>query len=161
MDYIVHPQILFSLRFITVGKKDNWRFDLVLFPPEIKSKESEKGLAMGMKEAYQDKAEAQLHEWQEWIEQYAADPTLSRSIKLSDRQRMVERLEDCHRIARVRLEELRSSKDERWELAKQAVERAMIDLKRVIDESGAGHAARLLQLQASRSYVYEPFQKRG
>jgi hypothetical protein len=74
---------------------------------------------------------------------------------------MVVRLEDSHRIARFRLEELRAAQDETWELSKQAVERAMIDLKKVLDESGAGQAGRLLHLQTSRVHLYEPFSKRG
>lgn len=116
---------------------------------------------MGLKEAYEEKADAQLHEWRVWIDRYKADPAISGLNKYADRQRIIERLDDCHRIARIRLDELRSSQESSWEFSKQAVERAMIDLKHVLDESGAGHAARLLELQASRSHAYEPFQKRG
>ncbi len=113
---------------------------------------------MGMREIYQEKADAQLHEWQEWIANYRSEPVaLSAARKASNRQLMMERLEDCQRIAQMRLEELRSSQDERWDLAKQAVERAMIDLKKVLDESGAGQAGRLLELHTSRAHVYEPF----
>lgn len=116
---------------------------------------------MGLKEAYVEKANAQLSEWQEWIEQYKTVPNVPTQGKIKDRQRMAERLDNCHHIASVRLQELRAAQDPGWEFAKQAVERAMIDLKRVLDESGAGQVARLLQLQASRTYIYEPFQKRG
>ncbi len=116
---------------------------------------------MEVREIYQEKADAQLHEWQERIENYKSDPGLYGTRKTANWQQMSERLEDCQRIARVRLEELRSSRDERWELAKQAVERAMIDLKKVLDESGAGQAGRSVHLQTSRAHVYEPFSRRG
>ncbi len=117
---------------------------------------------MGMREIYQEKADAQLHEWREWIENYRSEPvTLPGVRKASNHQLMIERLEDCQRIAQIRLEELRASQDERWELAKQAVERAMIDLKRLLDESGAAQAGRLLQLHTGRSHVYEPFGRKG
>ena len=116
---------------------------------------------MELKEAYEEKADAQLHEWRAWIDRYKADLSISGFGKATDRQRVIERLDDCHQTARIRLDELRTCQESSWEFSKQAVERAMIDLKRVLDESGAGHAARLLELQMSRSHVYEPFQKRG
>lgn len=115
---------------------------------------------MGMKEAYQEKADAQLVEWHHWIEKFEVDAALNNAPGLPEQQRVIDRLEDCYRIARRRLDELHLSQDERWDFTKQAVERAMIDLKKVLDESGAGHAARLLRLQAGSSYVYEPFHHR-
>ncbi len=139
---------------------------------------------MNVRTTYQEKADAQLHEWREWIENFKTDPEVSaarkgrdssrgremnreremsggRDVPLEGRQQMVERLEDSYRIARFRLEELRAAQDETWELTKQAVERAMIDLKKVLDESGAGQAGRLLHLQTNRAHLYEPFAKRG
>lgn len=113
-----------------------------------------------IKGAYQAKADAQLAEWRTRIEQLKTNANPSEPKRPAERQRAVQRLEDCYRIARVRLDELRSSQDERWELAKQAVERAMIDLKRALDESGVEQAGRFLRLQSSRSHVYEPFPKR-
>ena len=119
------------------------------------------------KEAYQEKAGAQLREWQAWIEQYKADPLAHRSTKAAGLQsipahrEMTGRLEDCHRVAQASLEALRTTREERWELAKQAVERALIDLKQALDESGASNSNRPVQLQTNRSHVYEPFQRRG
>ena len=117
-------------------------------------------IAVDLKGAYQEKADAQLAEWQTRIEQLKSSSSPSEARRPADRQRVVQRLEDCHRIARVRLDELRTSQDERWEFAKQAVERAMIDLKRALDESGVDQAGRFLRLQSSRSHVYEPFPKK-
>ena len=115
---------------------------------------------MELKNAYQEKSDAQLTEWRAWIEQYKANPSVFPTIKPADRQRTTSRLDDSYRIARIRLEELRSSNEAHWEIAKQAVERAMIDLKHLIDESGIGQSGKRLKLEANRSYVYEPFQRR-
>ncbi len=116
---------------------------------------------MGVKESYQQKADAQLQEWQAWIEQIKTGPGQSTLRGPADRQRLVERLEYCHRIAQVRLQELRSSQEGQWELAKQAVERAMIDLKRALDDSGAVQVGKYVQLETRRSQVYEPFHRKG
>jgi hypothetical protein len=37
----------------------------------------------------------------------------------------------------------------------------MIDLKKLLDDSGAGQIGRAIQLQASRAHVYEPFSRKG
>ncbi len=116
---------------------------------------------MEMKQAYEEKADAQLREWQAWIEQYRTDPVTYGAVTYTEQQHMMDRLENCYQNARVRLDELHSSRDHSWEFAKQAVERAMIELKHALDESGAAHAARLVQLETGRSHVYAPFQKRG
>jgi hypothetical protein len=116
---------------------------------------------MGMKEAYQEKADAQLREWHNWIERTKFDPTILKVKKPTEQQRVVERLEDCLRIAHIRLKELRSSQDERWELSKQAVERAMIDLKIALDESGASRTGKIVELQVGRAHAYEVYVRKG
>jgi hypothetical protein len=116
---------------------------------------------MSLRKSYQDKADAQLHEWQGWIEDYQSELLLPETSRRVNQQQMRERLEDGLRIAHIRLEELRGAQEERWELSKQAVERAMIDLKRLLDESGAGQAGRAIPLQTSRARAYEPFSKKG
>jgi len=116
---------------------------------------------MNLRKRYQDKADAQLHEWQGWIEDYQSETVLPDPSRRVNQQQMRERLEDGLHIARIRLEELRVAQDDRWELSKQAVERAMIDLKKLLDESGAGQAGRAIPLQTSRSRVYEPFSRKG
>jgi hypothetical protein len=116
---------------------------------------------MNLRERYEDKADAQLHEWQEWIENYLSDPPVPAISQHVNQVHMKERLGDSLRLARACLEELRGAQDERWEFSKQAVERAMIDLKRLLDESGAGQAGRAIPLQTSRARAYEPFSKRG
>ena len=115
---------------------------------------------MGIKDAYHQKADAQLREWQVWIEQIKLGFGERPVRRADDYRRSVERLEDCHRIARIRLDELHSSSESRWEIAKQAVEQAMIDLKTALDESGVDRVGRFVQLEPDRSHVFEPFHYR-
>lgn len=112
---------------------------------------------MGLREDYQIKADAQLLEWQAWIEQEKLNLNEHGFARTANSPRVMQRLEDSCRVARVRLEELRSAQDERWEFAKQAVEQAMIELKRALDESGAGSPGKIIQLQTSRSRMSYPF----
>lgn len=116
---------------------------------------------MGMKEAYQEKADAQLREWRAWIDNYRSVSRSSFARSAAERQRVMDRLEAFHHVACGRLEDLRLSQEEHWEFAKQAVERAMIDLKRALDESGAATVGRIVEVQANRSYIYDPFERKG
>ena len=113
---------------------------------------------MDVKQAYQDKADAQLCEWRNWIERFKSE---HEAASHEEQNRKVARLDDCFKIASDRLKELCASPESRWELAKQALERAMIDLKMALDDSGAVRAGRFLRIEASRSHAYEPFQRRG
>jgi hypothetical protein len=114
---------------------------------------------MSEKEAYQEKAGARLREWYTWIEQLKTMPPGAQLRQVPDRMRILQRLEDCYQIARMRLEELSLAEDGRWEFAKQAVERAMIELKKAFDASGAVRVGKRMQLEPNRSHVYKPFQK--
>lgn len=111
--------------------------------------------AIELKQAYQEKADDQLREWHAWIEHFKF------TSKGQDQQQCVERLEEYHHAARAQLTELRACPDDRWELVKQAVERAMIELKRVMDEVGVEFVGKPIQLQQRRSYIYEPFARKG
>ncbi len=114
---------------------------------------------MSEKEAYQEKADAQLREWQAWIERFKSDLVINRKGKQHNPQRLLRRLEDSYRAARGKLEVLYSSRGEQWERAKEDLERAMIDLKQALDESGAGKMGGQLQLRSARSRIYEPFER--
>ena len=115
---------------------------------------------MELKKAYQEKANAQLHEWQTWIARYKADPILPTRSRRANPERVLKQLDDCYRIAELRLNELRNTHVENWDEAKEAVEQAMIELKRVLDESGAGRVGVSLRLQTHRSSVNEPFERK-
>jgi hypothetical protein len=110
-----------------------------------------------MREAYQEKADSQLQEWRQWIRKYEDDPAFSGTNQSPERQRSIDRLEDCYRIARLRLDELRSAQEDYWDFTKQAVERAMIDLKKALDESGAGRTGKLPQARTGEPHGRMPF----
>lgn len=112
---------------------------------------------MGLQESYQEKADAQLRQWQKRIERIKSYGEVALPNQSTSELRAFERLDDCCHIAQLRLDELRTARDERWEFAKQAVERAMIDLKRALDESGTGPVSSIVKLQTGREHVYEPF----
>ncbi len=84
---------------------------------------------MGMREAYQKKANSQLREWQVWIDEYDAGLEHGDQANVVDDQRTVTQVRDCIQFARTRLSELCAASDDHWEFSKQAVERALIDLK--------------------------------
>jgi hypothetical protein len=116
---------------------------------------------MEVKEAYQEKADAQLREWQAWIEQFKANPTLLRRDHRINASRAIQQLDDCYHLAEASLTELKNTRDESWDIAKEAVEQAMIILKRALNENGARPAGQFLRLQAHRSPVGKPFERKG
>jgi hypothetical protein len=116
---------------------------------------------MNLREYYQEKVDAQLHEWKEWIDNYRADAAQISGKTAAEQQRLLDKLEACHQAAWLRLQELRQTDEKGWNLAKQAVERALIELKKSLDESGAAQAGTLLSLHPNRSHLDEPFWKRG
>jgi hypothetical protein len=127
----------------------------------IMATENQEGIRMGIREAYQKKANTQLREWQAWFDEYDAGLGQDDQRNAADHLRMVARVQDCIQRARSGLSELCAASDERWELSKQAVERALIDLKKALDESGIARSARLVPVQVGRAHVYEPFERKG
>jgi hypothetical protein len=112
---------------------------------------------MGLREAYTEKAAAQLEEWQGWIANYKAVNADYWVKEPSEAQR----LEDCYQLASVRVSELSSARGKDWEIAKEALEGAMIDLKRAIDESGVFRAGRSIRLQSNRHSLPVIFSKKS
>jgi hypothetical protein len=112
---------------------------------------------MEMRETYQKKASAQLYEWQAWINRLKRESTTRDGVKFAEQQQVIENLENYHRQVRVCLDELKAAQESHWELAKQGVERAMIDLKQALDKTGPDHTGRSLELQDSRNRASEPF----
>jgi hypothetical protein len=117
-------------------------------------------MLMEIRETYQKKAGAQLKEWQGWIEQIKREITSRSGVKFAEEQQIILNLENCHSKARMRLEELGTAHESHWELAKQGVERAMIDLKQALDQIGPNHSGKFLELQDNRSRSNEPFYRK-
>ena len=112
---------------------------------------------MSLREAYTEKAAAQLQEWQAWIANHKAENADYWVNVPSEAQR----LEECYQAASVRVVELSSAGGKEWEIAKEALECAMIDLKRAIDESGVFRAGRSIRLQANRHSLPVLFSKKS
>lgn len=115
---------------------------------------------MGVREAYLEKAEAQLHVWQAWIEIFKSNPNIAQTRKRIDLQSLIRQLDASFQNACARLDGLRKSRMEDWEFAKEALERAMIDLKRVLDKSGACRVGGYVRLRANRLHQFEPFERK-
>ena len=116
---------------------------------------------MGMREAYIEKVTAQLVEWQTWIERFKVDGDIRKAGRpLEPTSHMQARLDACYQLARDHLTVLDSSSKTAWEGAKEEVERALVNLKTALDESGAGRAGQTLALRSSRARVFDPFQRK-
>ena len=115
---------------------------------------------MEVKQAYQEKAEAQLREWRDWIEQYKLNPNLPARSRFQSAEQAVRRLDESYLAVLASLNNLRRIDDLQWEAAKQRLEQAMINLKKVLDDSGACRAGELLKLQIHRNLVYGPFERK-
>ena len=113
---------------------------------------------MSMKEAYLDKVRAQLAEWHIRIEQYRDLVVNATDVQA---QRMLKRLEDSYELACCQLETLRNTPGNAWESAKEGLEHAMVDLKRILDDSGAGRTGQNLAVQSSRAHAFAPFPRRA
>lgn len=115
---------------------------------------------MTLRDAYSQKTDAQLRDWLAWIEAVKLRAGNRQFARADDQRRAVARLEDCYQLARLRHNELRSSSQAHWEPAKQALEKAMIDLKSALDATGVDQVGKYTQLQPDRSHIFEPFPPR-
>jgi len=116
---------------------------------------------MGIRENYQNKAASQLREWKTRIDEIRLDYDYGSPGLAANRDQTLQSLEELHEFARDRLEELNSARESRWEFSKQAVERAMIDLKRSLDEADAGKNSPHLELKDHREHIHDTFFRKG
>ena len=86
-------------------------------------------MADDRKQAYRDKAEANLREWSAKVDQLLAKADKARAegrIELYDR---LENLRDRREVARQRLAKLKSSGADAWEQVKDGMSQALHDLE--------------------------------
>jgi hypothetical protein len=115
---------------------------------------------MGIRENYQNKAASQLHKWEIRINEIRLDYE-NDSSGSTGRNQSLQALEKLHRLANDRLDELISARESRWEFSKQAVERAMIDLKCSLDEADEGKNSHLLKLKDHSDHGSDTFFRKG
>ena len=114
---------------------------------------------MGLRESYQEKAGQQLKEWQAWILRFKSSPSLPRKSRWTDPRQAAEHLDTCYQAAFERLNQLIQADGAGWEPAKEAMEQAMIHLKRALDDSGACQAAQTVRIK-TYNHVLEPFERK-
>jgi uncharacterized coiled-coil DUF342 family protein len=90
---------------------------------------------MGLKEAYHEKLEAQLREWNAKLDQLKARADgAEASVKL-EYYKQIESIKAKADVLQAKLKELQESSGEAWESLKGGVERAWTDFKTAIEEA--------------------------
>ncbi len=84
---------------------------------------------MHLKEAYQEKLEAQLKEWSAKIQQLQAKAEIAKADAKIELQKRLQTLQAYQGAAQQKLKELKDAGADVWEKAKPALEKAMDNLK--------------------------------
>jgi hypothetical protein len=90
---------------------------------------------MGMREAYQDKIEAQLKEWQARIDVLKAQAEKAAADEKAEYYADVEALRARQQEVRKKLDELRAASEEAWEDVRTGVETAWSDMKHAVERA--------------------------
>lgn len=88
---------------------------------------------MGMKEAYQERMEAQLKEWEGEMERLGAKAEKGNAEAKIAYYKELERFRNKQEAAEEKLDELREAGDETWEQTKAGIEKAWQDLRHTLD----------------------------
>lgn len=88
---------------------------------------------MGLKEAYQEKLEAQLREWTAALEQLKARADRAEADAKIEYYTQIEGVRAKVDAAEAKLRELKASSGEAWETLKGGVEQAWADLKTAVE----------------------------
>ena len=83
---------------------------------------------MGLKEAYQEKLEAQLKEWSAKVKELQAKAGSAKADAKIELQKQLEGLHAKQEVAQEKLKEIKEASAAAWEKAKPGVEKAMTDL---------------------------------
>ncbi len=84
---------------------------------------------MGLKEAYQEKNEAQLKEWSAKFKEFQAKTEMAKADVKIELQKELQTLQAKHKAAQQKLKDLKGASADAWEKGKQGQGRAMADLK--------------------------------
>lgn len=90
---------------------------------------------MGMREAYQEKMEAQLKEWGAELEKLTARADKAKAEAKIEYYKQIEALRTKQETVRAKLEELKRAGDKAWEDIKAGVENAWDELKNALDSA--------------------------
>lgn len=92
---------------------------------------------MTAKQAYLEKAEARLKEWQAEIETLNAQAKMAKAEAKIEYQRRLDALSTKQRLAQQQLQELKEAGGETWETVKLKLERALSTLQQEFDQARA------------------------
>lgn len=85
---------------------------------------------MGLKEAYQDKIEAQIKEWTAKLQEYKAKADkASADVKIQMYQHL-DHLRAQKEAAQQKLQEIKAASGDSWEVLKSGSEKALAELKK-------------------------------
>ncbi|HEX9883036.1 MAG TPA: hypothetical protein VGA79_03635 [Desulfobaccales bacterium] len=84
---------------------------------------------MGLKEAYQEKLEAQLKEWSAKLNELKAKADKATADAKIKMYREIDNLKAKKDVAQQKLDEIKAAGAEKWESLKAASEKTMEDLK--------------------------------
>ena len=90
---------------------------------------------MDMKQAYEEKLEAQLREWQAKIDQLKARADRAEAEKKIDYQQEIDSLQARQQALQEKLEELRGAGEDAWEEVKAGAELAWRDLEQAVNRA--------------------------
>lgn len=88
---------------------------------------------MGLKEAYQEKMEAQLKEWSARLEQLRAKADLAQADAKIEYYNQIDGVRAKVDAAEAKLRELKAASSDAWETLTGGVEQAWADLKTAVE----------------------------
>jgi hypothetical protein len=110
--------------FLDCGEK------MITMVKKRKSSSRERRLAMGLKEAYQEKLEAQLKEWSARVKLMQAKAEVAKADAKIEMQKHLQTLQAKQEAAQQKLKELKDAGADAWEKAKPGLESAWESVKK-------------------------------
>lgn len=92
---------------------------------------------MGLKEAYQEKLEAQIREWAAKLQEYKAKADKASAAAKIQMYQQLDHLRAQKEAAQQELNELKAASGESWEALKAGSERAVAEMKKTWEEMKA------------------------
>lgn len=89
---------------------------------------------MGLKEAYQEKIEAQIREWSAKLQEYKAKADMANADAKIQMYQQIDRLRAQKEAAQQKLNALKAASGESWEALKAGSERTLEEMKKTWEE---------------------------
>jgi iron-sulfur cluster repair protein YtfE (RIC family) len=95
------------------------------------------GGTMGLKEAYQEKYEAQIREWSAKLQEYKAKADKASADAKIQMHQQIDHLQAKKEAAQQKLKEIKAASGDSWEALKAGSERALEEMKKTWEEMKA------------------------